>query len=245
MTQLTVVLGTKNPHKVREIRAIWRLAGKKPAISFIPLYKFSDIPNVKENGRTYLANATKKAIAWARYTGLPTLAEDSGIEVKALNWQPGIYSARYASIPLRRDGKGRILSDPFGNRKNAPYKNNNQKLLAKLKGLPIAKRTARYRCAAVIAAPNGKIIARAQGICWGRIALKPVGKNGFGYDPIFTPTPNPLVWGLIPKLLTSKFKPLTALTFGQLPAYLKHRISHRSITLRKIFKKISQFLDMP
>ena len=217
MKQLTIVLGTKNPHKVREIRAIYRLSGKNPAISFIPLSRFDNIPDVKESGRTYLANAAKKAITWARHTGLPVLAEDSGIEVKALNWQPGIYSARYASLDQT---------------KNAAYKDNNQKLLSKLQGLPMSQRTARYRCAAVIASPNGKIIARAQGACWGRIAFKPVGKNGFGYDPIFTPTPKGLVWGLIPN---SAFD----MTFGQLPARLKHRISHRSIALRKIFRKIS------
>jgi len=235
MKQLTIVLGTKNRHKIREMMAIYRrFNNPKLKIRFIPLYRFPNAPSVPETGQTYLANASKKALAWARYTGLPTLAEDSGIEVKALNWQPGIYSARYASV---------------GNRKNAPHKDNNQKLLAKLKGLPISRRIARYRCSAVIASPNGKIIARAQGACWGRIAFKPAGQNGFGYDPIF-----------IPKLLTSNFKhprqrrvclrhrgtrvPITSFTFGQFPAWLKHQISHRGIALRKIFLKLPKIIDI-
>lgn len=220
MKQLTVVLGTKNRHKVREIRAIYRLSGKKPAIRFIPLSRFDNIPDVKESGRTYLANAAKKATIWARHAGLPVLAEDSGIEVKALNWQPGIYSARYASR---------------GNTRNAPHRNNNQKLLSKLQGLPMSKRTARYRCSAVLASSKGKIIARAQGACWGRIAFKPVGKNGFGYDPIFIPN------GVYPAKSGAFPIPHSAfgMTFGQLPASFKHRISHRSIALRKIFRKIS------
>ncbi|MBI5778338.1 MAG: hypothetical protein HZA49_02660 [Planctomycetes bacterium] len=258
--KLTIVLGTKNPHKVREIMAIWRLTGRKPDIRFIPLSKFKNTPEVKETGRTYLANAAQKAIAWARFTGLPVLAEDSGIEVKALNWQPGIYSARFASLTTSRYAS-------TGNRKNAAYKDNNQKLLAKLKGLPMSQRTARYRCSAVLASSTGRIIARTEGVCWGRITFKPSGRNGFGYDPIFTPTPIPitklltirrkrnvrdaksiipihphtkivgvgvntgLVWGLIPRSAFGK-------TFGRLPAGLKHRISHRSIALRKIFKKI-------
>lgn len=212
--KLTIVLGTKNPHKVREILAIYRqFNNPKPKVKFIPLYKYTNAPSVRETGRTYLANAAKKAIAWARFTGLPVLAEDSGLEVKALGWKPGIYSARYAST---------------GNRKNAPYKNNNQKLLDKLMGLPMAKRTARYRCSAVLASPSGKIIARSQGICWGRIAFKPAGKNGFGYDPIFTPNSA----FHIPHSTLDK-------TFGRLPARLKHRISHRAIALRKIFRKIT------
>ena len=111
--QFTIILGTNNSHKVREIMSIYRQTNpSKLNIKFIPLYRYHNSPSVKESGKNYLINATKKALAWARYTGMNTLAEDSGIEVKALNWQPGIYSARYAS---------------WGKAKNAPYKNNNQK----------------------------------------------------------------------------------------------------------------------
>jgi len=189
-------------------------------IKFIPLYRYHNSPSVKESGKNYLINATKKALAWARYTGMNTLAEDSGIEVKALNWQPGIYSARYAS---------------WGKAKNAPYKNNNQKILIKLQGLPMSKRTARYRCSAVIASPGGKIIAHSQGTCRGRIALKPAGRKGFGYDPIFIPAVSGDAIHSKAKLSPARSK----LTFGQIPARLKHRISHRGIALRKIFRKIS------
>lgn len=234
--QLIIILGTKNHHKIREITAIYRqLNPPKLNIKFIPLYKYANTPPVREGGKTYLANATKKALTWARYTGQPTLAEDSGIEVKTLNWQPGIYSARYASLPLMRDGKARVLSDPMGKTKNATHKNNNQKLLSKLQGLPISKRIARYRCSAVIASPEGRIIAFSQGTCWGRIALGPAGQNGFGYDPIFVPN---IPDGIINSKLHISHS-ASELTFGQLPAWLKHRISHRGIALRKIFRKIS------
>lgn len=204
MNQLIIVIGTKNAHKVKEILSIRRLTpGAKPSVKFIPLTKFPAISPVKENGQTYLANAIKKAKAWAKETGYITLAEDSGIEVKALGWKPGIYSARYASM----DGK------------NAPHKDNNTKMLAELAGLPPSKRIARYQCFAVLAAPDGRILARTRGVCRGKIALAPAGKNGFGYDPIF-----------IPDGYTK--------TLGQLPAKVKHTISHRAQALRAMFRKI-------
>ncbi|MFH0889467.1 MAG: non-canonical purine NTP pyrophosphatase [Planctomycetota bacterium] len=198
------------------------LRGKNtPIIRFLPLSSFPDIPAVKEDGRTYSENAAKKALIWAKNTGYPTLAEDSGIEVKALKWQPGRYSARYASLPDSKTDRNKI--------RNALYKNNNQKLLDKLHKLSMSKRTARYRCSAVLASPQGKIIAKSEGICRGKIAFKPTGKNGFGYDPIFMPC--------------RKTADCNQLTFGQLPTKLKHSIGHRGKALRKIFKKLPQIID--
>jgi len=215
MKNISIVIGTKNSHKVKEILAIWRqFRDNNPSIKFLPSTSFPDIPSVNEDGRTYLENAAKKALIWAKNTGYPTLAEDSGIEVKALKWQPGRYSARYAYL---------------NKTKNASYKNNNQKLLDKLKGLPMAKRIARYRCSAVLASPQGKIITKSAGICWGKITLKPMGKNGFGYDPVFIPS--------------HKTAHSNLLTFGQLPTRLKHSISHRGKALRKLFQRLPQILD--
>ncbi|MEW6026145.1 MAG: non-canonical purine NTP pyrophosphatase [Planctomycetota bacterium] len=237
MKHLTLVLGTKNQHKVREIQAIYKQTNpRKGLIKFIPLSRFPNTPVVRETGRTYLANAAKKAIVWAKYTGLPVLAEDSGIEVKALNWQPGLRSARFASNHRH---------------KNATDAENIQKLLTLLSGLPMSKRTAlrrsvagdlegrrtaRYRCAAVIASPTGRIIARTEGTCWGRIALKPAGQNGFGYDPVFVPRLKPRGSNYELRIMNYEL----GKTFGELPAAFKHRISHRGIALRKIFRKIAK-----
>jgi XTP/dITP diphosphohydrolase len=213
--KITIVLGTKNPHKVREILSIWRcFRVPELRVKFIPLHKYPGAPVVKETGRSYLANAVKKAAAWAKYTGLPALAEDSGLEVQALDGQPGIYSARYASM---------------GSAKNADYKDNNQKLLDKLKGRSASHRTACYRCVAVLASPGGAILARSEGVCRGWIALKPAGRNGFGYDPVF-----------IPKVPATGRKHPADLTLGQLPAGFKRRVSHRSAALIKIFRKIAR-----
>ncbi|MDI6732538.1 MAG: non-canonical purine NTP pyrophosphatase [Planctomycetota bacterium] len=254
-----IIIGTRNKHKIREIKAIYlllvpprrdyselsrRMSGnsfpdksrklsglgrKNPKsspdvhrgtnpklnIRFIPLSDFSarggNLPTVKENAKTYTENARKKAVSLAKYTGYITLSEDSGIEVKALKWQPGIYSARYASMEKNR---------------NAPDQNNNQKLLNELPDVPMSKRIARYRCSAVVSSPNGKILAKAEGTCWGKIAFSPKGRNGFGYDPIFIPDKQP-----------ARTK---RLTFGQLPANFKHTISHRGKALKKIFLKLSE-----
>lgn len=206
--RLVIVIGTKNAHKIREILSIWKQFGsKKISIRFVPSSRFSDMPEVKESGRTYSENAAKKALLWAKHTDLPTLAEDSGIEVKALRWQPAVHSARFASS---------------NKHKNANDSDNNRKLLDKLSGLPMTKRIARYRSSVVIASPDGKIIAKSDGICRGRIAFEPRGENGFGYDPIFIPDEN------------NRSK----LTFGQLPPMLKHSISHRGKSIRKIFERL-------
>jgi XTP/dITP diphosphohydrolase len=181
------------------------------------LSAFPNAPNIKETGRTYLDNATKKAVNWARHTGQIVLAEDSGIEIKALNWEPGIHSARYASTNKHR---------------NATDAENRAKLLAALKGLPRSKRIARYRCVAVLAHPDKGVLAKSHGTCYGYIADKACGKNGFGYDPVFIPKviSSPL---LFPLPSGERIK-VRGQTFGQLPAYIKNRLSHRAKAIRGI-----------
>ncbi len=121
--------------------------------------------DVAENGATYEENARLKACALAKQSGLLTLADDSGLEVNALDGAPGVMSARYAG-------------DSASDAERVDY------LLSKLKDVPKEKRTARFRCVIAIARPDGQV-EFCDGECNGVIALEPCGKNGFGYDPIF------------------------------------------------------------
>ena len=124
-----------------------------------------EIQDILEDGDTFEANAVKKARIVARHTGRPALADDSGLEVDALDGTPGITSARFA-------GEG------------ATDETNNARLLTLLDGIPEKKRTARFRCAIAIATPDGTV-RTAEGCCEGRILHSPKGRWGFGYDPLF------------------------------------------------------------
>ncbi|OGR60115.1 MAG: non-canonical purine NTP pyrophosphatase, RdgB/HAM1 family, partial [Elusimicrobia bacterium GWC2_51_8] len=132
---------------------------------FKTLADFPDAPEVKEDGLTLEENAIIKARSAAVFTGLPALADDTGLEVDALDGAPGVFSARYAG-PARS------------------YVKNNIKLLAVLAGLPAAKRSARFRCVVALVYPGGKYIT-AQGLLEGFITIRARGKGGFGYDPVF------------------------------------------------------------
>lgn len=154
-------IATRNAHKLDEIRAIFDW----PGVEIVSAFDFPDVPDVIEDGQTLEANAIKKAVTLALATHLWTLADDTGLEVAALNGAPGVYSARYAGEPV-------------------DYTANNQKLLAEL--APHADRTARFRCVMALAAPDGAA-QYVEGICPGHIATVPRGTNGFGYDPLFIP----------------------------------------------------------
>ena len=158
---LPIVIATRNRHKVRELTTLLGVSG----IRWRSLNDFPDVPPVKENGRTFDANAVKKARAIARATGHLALADDSGLEVEALGGAPGIRSARFA---------GRHGDD----------QHNNAKLLRLLDSVPAGQRAARYRCSLALAAPT-RVIALTRGTWRGRIAEAPRGRHGFGYDPIF------------------------------------------------------------
>jgi len=119
--------------------------------------------NVVEDGSTYLENAYKKALVWANETGLPSVADDSGLEVKALDWRPGIYSSRVAE------------SDP----------SRIEWLLAQMAN--VEDRTARFVAALALVLPDGKQCWIVEGFCWGKIEHEPRGSCGFGYDPVFVP----------------------------------------------------------
>ena len=158
----SLVFATRNNGKLVELREL--LTGFD-VISIADLGR--DIPDVVEDADTFVGNASKKAREVSAATGLPALADDSGLEVDALDGAPGVYSARYAGEPH---------SDSA----------NNTKLLAALAG--VAKRTARFRAALALAdvtGPLGKEIITADGTCEGTILTAPRGTGGFGYDPLF------------------------------------------------------------
>jgi len=156
-----LVLATRNPHKGEELSAL--LGGLE--IKIHTLAEFPDAPEVIEDGETCQANASKKATAIARHTGLPAVADDTGLMVDVLKGRPGVYAARYA-------GEG------------ATYEDNWRKLLREMTGVPWAKRGARFVTVAAIATPAGKVEI-AEGILEGVIAEAPAGTGGFGYDPVF------------------------------------------------------------
>lgn len=169
-----IVIATGNRHKFREIQALLPIRG----VRFHSLAEFPSAPTVREDGRNFKANAMKKATAVARATGLLALADDSGIEVEALGWGPGIHSARFA---------GRHGNDAA----------NNKKLLHLLKNLPMAKRRARYRCVLVLAGAR-RVVATTTGTWAGRIAYAPQGSKGFGYDPLFLVAGHGVTVGRLP-----------------------------------------------
>lgn len=165
-----VVLASRNPKKVRELRRI--LDSADVAVEVLGSESFTDLPEISETGASFVENALLKAVAVAQHTGLPAVADDSGLCVDELNAMPGILSARWA---------GRRAND----------ENNMQLVLDQLADVPDGRRGAQFRCAAALAIPasDGSIgDARAvEGEIAGVLRREPVGENGFGYDPIFQP----------------------------------------------------------
>ena len=158
---LDIVIATRNQHKFHELKQLLKMSG----IRWHSLAQFSHVPSVEENGRTFDANAVKKARAVARATGYITIADDSGVEVEALGGLPGVRSARFAGIHGDDDA-------------------NNAQLLRLLEGLPPRQRRARYVCSLSLASPAHPV-ALTHGTWSGQIATRSRGHRGFGYDPIF------------------------------------------------------------
>jgi len=157
-----IILATRNLDKIREIRAIM----SSLPLEIESLEKFSDVPEVIEDGLTLEENALKKARQIFQATRLPALSDDTGLEVFSLGLQPGVMSARYAGS-------------------SATYEDNCRKLLRALASVPPSDRRARFRCVSVFT--DGTIEKIAEGICHGTIIEEPRGNGGFGYDPIFVP----------------------------------------------------------
>lgn len=156
-----LVLATRNLDKGKELQAILSDSG----IRIRTMADFPDAPEVVEDGATCRENALKKAVAAQQFTGLPAIADDTGLEVEALGGRPGVYAARYAG-------------------EQATYQDNCRKLLRELAGVPTERRGARFRTVAAIAYPDGRT-AVAEGVLEGRITEVEQGTGGFGYDPVF------------------------------------------------------------
>ncbi len=225
----TLLIATRNAHKVGEIRAI---LGDR--FQFLTLNDFPGAPKVVEDANTFAGNATKKAVELAKW--LPrqfpssqtpdarpdfVLADDSGLEVDALNGAPGVHSARFAALDRSADGSSA----------NTPDADNNGKLLRLLKNVPVEKRTARFHCVLALTPVLPEKIESASpvcyadefemqtelfdGVCEGRVLFEPRGKNGFGYDPLFVP---------------EGFEQ----TFAEQGEDVKNKLSHRARALEKL-----------
>lgn len=160
---MRLLVATRNQKKKKELKALL----KGLDIKVITLEDVKTVPLIRENGRTFEENAVKKAVKTAKYTGCLTIADDSGLEVKALNGAPGVFSARFA---------GRAKSDL----------RNNEKLLRLLKDMPKSERKARFVCVIAVADESG-LLKVIKGTAGGYIADDKHGNCGFGYDPVFIP----------------------------------------------------------
>ncbi len=162
----SLMLATTNPGKVKEFKI---LLGQSEDFKGLTLLTPNDwpkrLPEVQETGATFAENARLKAVALAQVTGLPALADDSGLCVDMLGGEPGLHSARWAGA-------------------DATDADRNAWLLARLSGVPAERRTARYVCVVSLAGPDGRS-AEAEGTCNGVILEEARGANGFGYDPLF------------------------------------------------------------
>ena len=205
MTARRLLVATRSAHKLRELRELLALDVAK-LVSLDDL----DLPgDPVEDGETFETNAALKARFGARLSGLPTLADDSGIEVDALGGGPGVRTRRYAG-------------------EDATDEDNNRKLLAALDGLPPERRGARYVCVLALALPDdagsrgGLAPITTRGTCRGRIATESRGTGGFGYDPIFEPSP----------------EPPGGRTFGLWTPAEKHAVSHRARAARRMTPRL-------
>ena len=224
---VTLLLATRNAHKVKEIRAI---LGEQ--LCYLTLNEYPDSPQVNEDAPDFAGNALKKSVQLAKWlrashrstnlSEVSVLADDSGLEVTALNGAPGVHSARFATF-----GKGQ-----GGNASDAA---NCAKLLDLLRDVPFERRTARFRCVIALtpvtepSTPSASPVCYAdeleilselfEGTCEGHIGFEPRGKGGFGYDPLFIPEGYEQ-------------------TFAELGEEVKNKFSHRARALEKLSMRL-------
>ncbi len=217
---MDLFFASTNPGKLRELH---RLVAGLPIRVVSPEELGRVAPEVSEDGRTFAENAAKKASAYARFAGLHALADDSGLRVDALGGAPGVRSARWsdeepqgpASPACELTGAAAEELGPVAGR-SARDERNNDKLLARLAGVPDAERGAEYQAVLALARPDGTIVASVTGVCRGRIGHARRGTEGFGYDPLFVPLASP------------------ARTMAELAPDEKDAISHRGDAFRKL-----------
>ena len=193
-----LVLATNNRHKIEEIKILL----KDLSLEILTTRDIPNLPPLVEDGATFIENALNKARIVHRHAKLPALADDSGLEVFYLNLRPGVWSARYAG-------------------ERATDEQNNNKLLAEMRGVPPRRRHAQFR--SVIAFVADGVEETTEGVCTGLLGESPRGTNGFGYDPIFIP---------------DGFKK----TYAELTAEEKNAISHRSWSLKKMVEVLRRGL---
>ena len=186
---MILIMATHNQKKLREMQRILQ--------PLAVTVRTADLPEVEETGATFAENAYLKAFSACRETGLPAVADDSGIVIDALNGAPGIYSARYG-------GEGLTDEDRV------------QKVLENMQGVPEEQRTARFVCSICCVFPDGTVL-RAEDSCEGIIGYRPIGENGFGYDPIFMRGER---------------------SFAQFSDEEKDAVSHRGKALRKFYEEL-------
>jgi XTP/dITP diphosphohydrolase len=194
-----IVIGTHNKNKKEEIRKI--LNGM--SLPLLDLEDFGDAPDIIEDGITFEENAAKKALQLAGFCNMCVMADDSGLEIDALDKRPGVLSSRYCG-----EATG--------------YEEKCLKLFEELKGVPFDKRTARFRCAIALAEPE-KLHFVVEASCEGLINTEPLGRNGFGYDPIF-------------------YVPEYKQTMAELESDVKNRISHRALALKLFKERLENFM---
>ncbi len=190
------MVATRNRGKVREVA---ELASGLP-IEFLTLADFEDVPDVVEDGLTFEDNALKKAREVFHHTHTATLADDSGLCVDALDGRPGVLSARYAGDDV-------------------PDYMRYMKILDEMEGVPHELRTAKFVCVLALITEDGEELL-FRGECPGTITTRPIGSNGFGYDPIFLYEP-------------------TRLTFGQMDKAAKNAVSHRGTAMKLLIEELS------
>ena len=200
-----ILVATTNPGKIAELRAMLDFD-----VEWLGMSDVGDIGQIKEDGSTFAENARKKALGYAKSTGLWTTADDSGLVVDALGGEPGVKSARFSGEKTINDDG--TLIDHL----------NIAKVLELLKDVPEKKRTARFVCSLCLASPE-EILIETEGMLEGLITNREIGKNGFGYDPIF-------------------FVPHLDKTVAQLTAEEKNAISHRGNAIRKFKPLLEELL---
>ena len=202
----TILIATSNPGKLRDFAG----AALRHGVEVAGIPDFSSLPSVVEDGFTFEANAWKKAEAYSRYVpGEIVVADDSGLEIDALNGAPGVHSARYAAPDL-------LNKEPHEADANTDDEANNARVLRELKDIPTAQRTGRFVCV-LAAARDGKTLATFRGTAEGMVLNAPHGTNGFGYDPLF-------------------YFPEIGKTFAELTAEEKSKYSHRGAAFRRFLE---------
>ena len=213
-----ILIATSNPGKLRDFSG----AALHHGVEIAGIPDFSSLPTVVEDGLTFEANARKKAEAYSRYVpGETVVADDSGLEIDALQGAPGVHSARYAAPDLQNPDLQN--KEPHQADANTNDEANNARILRELKEVPPNQRTGRFVCV-LAAARDGKTLATFRGTAEGIILDAPRGTNGFGYDPLF-------------------YFPQIKKTFAELTAEEKSKYSHRGAAFREFLDWCERLTD--